>query len=111
VWTWSKGVDEFAHHHLNELVGQGVSERFPQPCPEVFQATGPSPSFPRAQTAPEFPREVLDLPSKVAHRPKPHARLFRGEAMPVIAVPLALRAASAGRATMHPAPRPAMHRR
>jgi hypothetical protein len=31
-------------------------------------------TFPRAQTAPEFPGQVFDPPSQVAHRPKP--RLF-----------------------------------
>ena len=55
-------------------------------------------------------REVLDLPSQIAHRPKPRLRLLRVEAVPVVAVAFARRAASTGRTSMHP-PRPAVHRR
>jgi hypothetical protein len=37
-------------------------------------------TFPRARTAPEFPREFLYLPSQVAHRPQPRLHFFRMEA-------------------------------
>ena len=47
-------------------------------------------ALPRAQTNPEFPREVLDLPCQIAHRAKPGPRLLRAEAMPEISVALAL---------------------
>jgi len=62
-------------------------------------------------TAPELPREVPDLACQIAHRPKPGPGLLRAEAMPVVSVAFALRPASAGRTTVHPAPRAAVHRR
>jgi hypothetical protein len=77
----------------------------------MAQIQAPSPPVPRTQTAPELPGQVLDLLGQSTHRSNPVPCLLRVQTVPVIAVPLALRAASAGRATMHPAPRPAMHRR
>ena len=65
----------------------------------------------RPHSAPDVPREFFDLPCQIAHRPKPHPRLFRVKTVPVISVALALRAASAGRTSVHPAPRPAVKRR
>ena len=49
------------------------------------------PSVPPRHAAPKFPREFLDLPSQIAHRPKPRLRLLRVEAVPVVAVAFALK--------------------